>query len=230
MEKPQCPSAGGEPDHRILSARIKRESTRIKILEATMRVFARTVDDAPVIEDVVKEAGIARGTFYKYFDSLDQALVAAGTEANDRMIADILPVYDFLSQPWQRTSVGFRVYMVRALQDPSWAAFVTRMDAWSRNSLITRYMTEDFRQGKALGQFEIDDVDVAVDFFKGASLGGVYAVSHGVPDPVAYMDAAVGMAMRSLNCSPALLVQAVTFSRKHLDDWCDGGRAKWTPL
>lgn len=114
MEKQRCPSTSGDPDHRSLSARIKRESTRLRILEATMRVFARSVDDAPVIEDVVKEANIARGTFYKYFDSLDQALVAAGTQVNDRMIADIESVYEFLKEPWQRVCVGFRVYMVCA--------------------------------------------------------------------------------------------------------------------
>lgn len=227
MEKQRCPSTNGEPDHRSLSARIKRESTRLRILEATMRVFARTVDDAPVIEDVVKEANIARGTFYKYFDSLDQALVAAGTQANDRMIADIESVYEFLKEPWQRVCVGFRVYMVRALQDPSWAAFITRMDAWSQESVITQRMADDLRQGKRLGQFEIDDIDAAVDFIKGASLGGVYAMSHGVPQPCAYMDAAVGMTMRAVGCQAPLRAQAIAFSRRHLDGWCVDERARW---
>lgn len=183
MEKQRCPARSEDSDHRSLSARIKRESTRLRILEATMRVFARSVDDTPVIEDVVKEANIARGTFYKYFDSLDQALVATGTLANDRMIADIKSVYEFLKEPWQRVCVGFRVYMVRALQDPSWAAFITRMDTWSQESIITQRMARDLGQGKRLGQFDIDDIDAAVDFIKGASLGGVYAVSHGVPSP-----------------------------------------------
>ena len=223
-------SVPGDVDHRSLSARTKRESTRRRILEATMRVFARMVNDAPVIEDVVKEAGIARGTFYKYFDTLDQALVAAGAAANDRMIADIQSVYDILKEPWQRASVGFRVYMVRALQEPPWAAFVTRMDAWSHNAIISRHMAEDFRRGKELGQFNIDDIQAATDFVKGASLGCVYAVSLGVPNPVAYMDAAVGLTLHALGCQAALRERAIAFSRKHLEDWCDGERARWTPV
>jgi len=228
MEKQRCPARSEDSDHRSLSARIKRESTRLRILEATMRVFARSVDDTPVIEDVVKEANIARGTFYKYFDSLDQALVATGTLANDRMIADIKSVYEFLKEPWQRVCVGFRVYMVRALQDPSWAAFVTRMDTWSQESIITQRMARDLGQGKRLGQFDIDDIDAAVDFIKGASLGGVYAVSHGVPSPFAYMDSAVGMAMRAVGCQAPLRAQAIAFSRSHLDGWCADGRARWS--
>ena len=102
-------------DHRIEAAQRKREKMRNRILEATTNVFTHTTDDAPVIEDVVREAQISRGTFYKYFDSLDEALVAAGVEANNRMIADISSVYAFLSEPWQRSSVGFRIFMVRAL-------------------------------------------------------------------------------------------------------------------
>ena len=216
-------------DHRVACAQRKRADMRMRILEATMRVYARINDDAPVIEDVVREAGIARGTFYKHFDSLDEALVAAGSEANDRMINDILQVYDCLKEPWQRSSVGFRVYLVRALQDPQWARFVTRMEAWSRESLITRYMQEDFRRGKELGQFEIDDIELASDFFKGASSGGVYAISHGVPNPQAYMDNAVRIAMRALGCAPELCERSVAFSRKHLTDWHGAQGAVWAP-
>jgi AcrR family transcriptional regulator len=217
-------------DHRVALAQRKRESMHMRILEATMNVFARINDDAPVIEDVVRTAGIARGTFYKHFDSLDQALVAAGAEANDRMIGDIMQLYDCLKEPWQRSSVGFRVYLVRALQDPKWAAFVTRIEAWSQESLITRYMQEDFRRGKELGQFDVEDIVAACDFFKGASSGGVYAISRGVADPDAYMDCAVRLAMRSLGCTPELCERSVAFSRKHLADWHSGALSAWTPL
>lgn len=91
-------------------------------------------------------------------------------------------------------------------------------------------MGEDFRRGKALGQFEIDDVETTIDLFKGASLGSVYAVALGVADPTAYMDAAVGFAMRALGCSDELRERAVAFSRQHLDGWCVSGGAVWTPL
>lgn len=230
MDKHRRPAVGDAPDHRSLSARIKRENTRLRILQATMSIFSSAVDDAPVIEDVVKEANISRGTFYKYFDSLDQALVAASRQANDRMIADIDSVYEFLNEPWQRACVGFRVYMVHALQDPSWSAFMTRMDAWSQGSAITQRMTSDFYLGKHLGQFQIDDVDTAVDFIIGASLGGVYAISKGVSHPDTYMDAAVGMAMCALGCSASLRAQAVAFSRKHLNNWCAEEGSRWSTL
>jgi AcrR family transcriptional regulator len=215
-------------DHRIEAAQRKREKMRNRILEATTNVFTHTTDDAPVIEDVVREAQISRGTFYKYFDSLDEALVAAGIEANNRMIADISSVYAFLSEPWQRSSVGFRIFMVRALQEPAWASFVTRMDAWPHESMISIHMTNDLKRGKELGQFQFDNEVVANDFLMGASAGCIQAVRRGVADSEAYMDAAVRMLLQALGCSKELTEKAVAFSSKHITQWLEDKKSVWT--
>lgn len=214
-------------DHRIQTAQRRREQMRRRIVEATTAVFSRRSGDAPVIEDVVREAGISRGAFYTYFKSLDEALLAASIEANERMIADILPLYDFLKEPWQRTSVGFRVFMVRGWQDPRWATFVSRMDAWPRHAQIAIHMSQDFLRGRALGQFRFDDVAMANDFIMGASAGCVQAMAKGVADPDVYMDGAVRMLMSGLGAEPALQERAVAFSRTHLSEWTHGGRSPW---
>jgi len=217
-------------DHRVRSAQKKREQMRQRILDATMQVFSRRTDDAPVIEDVVREARISRGAFYTHFNSLDEALLAAGIEANQRMISDILQVYDFLKEPWQRTSVGFRIFMVRAWQDPKWARFVTRMDAWPHEAAISIHMTSDLQRGKALGQFEFDDAKVANEFLMGASAGCIQAIVQGVTDPQTYCDAAVRMLMHSLGCSADLQERGVAFSRDHLAEWERGNQSAWRTI
>ena len=217
-------------DHRIDTAQKKRDHMRIKILAATTRVFSRIDGDMPVIEDVVREANISRGTFYNYFTSLDAALIAAGIDANNRMISDIGPVYEFLMEPWQRASVGFRLFMVRAWQDPKWAAFVTRMETWPHEALLANNMHKDLSRGKELGQFHFDDVTVAIDFVMGASAGVVQKVRNGVDNPHEYMDSAVRMVLQSLGCTPELRDLAVAFSRNHISDWVSGERAAWRPV
>lgn len=217
-------------NHRTESAQRKRERMRARIVEATTQVFARREDRTPVIEDVVREAKVSRGTFYTYFDALDDALRAASIEANQRMISESLPLYDCLAQPWQRAAVGFRIFLVRAWQEPRWAAFMTRLDAWSRNSLGANFMLSDLRRGQALGQFDIDDAATLTDFLMGASAGGIQGLRSGVADPHAYMDASVRATMRALGCEPVLRERAVDFSRAHLAEWTTGGRKVWTPL
>lgn len=208
----------GRYDHRVETAQRKRQHTRVCILDATTRVFARCSGDAPVIEDVVREAGISRGTFYKYFSTLDEALVAAGVQANLRFMLDIEPVHRALTEPWERASVCFRLHLLRSWQDPKWAGFVTRMEAWPHDGMLAKYMYTDLEQGRCLGQFRITDASVAADFIMGASARCIQALRHGVADPAAYMDAALGLTLQLLGCSPELHARALAFSRQYIDN------------
>ena len=78
---------------------------------------------------------------------------------------------------------------------------MTRLDAWSRNSLGANFMLSDLRRGQALGQFDIDDAATLTDFLMGASAGGIQGLRSGVADPHAYMDASVRATMRALGAS-----------------------------
>jgi|GEM_PF-1696495 len=217
-------------DHRSKVAEKKRLLMRAKLLDAAMRVYAEHVGSVPVIDDVIREAKVSRGTFYKYFDSLEQVLVALGQELSNQMTSDILPVYDVLTEPWQRAAVGFRVFLVRALLDRKWAGFVTRVDVWPHHTLVARYMAADLEKGKALGQFTFDLVDVATDFLMGASAHAIQAIRQGVPDPNRYMDGSVRMALSSLGCNQQTCEQGAAFSYSYLKSWARGELAAGRPF
>lgn len=209
-------------DHRPVVARKKREVMRSKLLDAAMRVFAASGVSPPVIDDVIREANVSRGTFYNYFDSLEQVLVAIGQELNNQMTSDILPVYDVLTQPWQRAAVASRLFLIRALLDPKWAGFVTRVDAWQHNTLVAEYMSKDLENGKAVGDFRFDRLDAATDFLMGASAHGIQAIQQGVDDPKQYMDACVRMTLASVGCSADRCEEGVAFSSSYLKSWVSG--------
>lgn len=209
-------------DHRSKIAEKKRLVMRTKLIDAATRVFADHTGPAPVIDDVIREAKVSRGTFYNYFDSLDQVLAAIGQEFSNQMMTDILPVYDILTQPWQRASVGFRVFLVRALLDRKWAGFMTLPDAWPHHSLLARYMGADLEDGMRAGQFHFDDVDVATDFLMGATSQAIKSIRQGVTDPNTYMNACTRMALASLGCTRKLSDDGVGFSLTYLQDWASG--------
>ncbi len=206
-------------NHRTKVAESKRAATRHKLLDAAMRVFSDHIGPTPVIDDVIREAQVSRGTFYNYFDSVDEVLAVISQELSDQMTTDILPVYDVLQEPWQRISVGFRLFMVRAMLDRKWAGFVTRVDAWQHNTLVARYIAADLEQGKARGQFSFDRVDVATDFLMGASAYCIQTIRQGVNEPNLYMDAQVRMALKSVGCDKDIRERGVTFSLSHLQAW-----------
>ncbi|GLC94356.1 TetR family transcriptional regulator [Cupriavidus sp. TA19] len=217
-------------DHRTKVAEKKRLLMRTKLLDAAMRVIGEQNGTAPVIDDVIREAKVSRGTFYNYFTSLDEVVNAIGQEMNNQMITDILPVYNVLDEPWQRAAVGFRLFMVRALLDRKWASFVIRIEAWPHTTMLAKYMSGDLAAGKARGQFRIDSIDAATDFLMGASARCIQAVGQGVDDPLAYMDAATRMALQSVGCSSALCDQGVAFSQSYLKSWACGELTVSRPL
>lgn len=207
------------PDHRVEVAARKRALMRARLLDATLQVFASASGSTPGIDDVVKAAQVSRGTFYLHFRTVDEALQALSQAQSDQMTEGTLAVYDLLKEPWQRFSVGFRLFLKRAHLDPLWASFVTRSVAASDQLLVTALMREDLRRGREAGQFRFNDLRVALDFMMSASIAGIRALGQGVPNPESHMDDSLRMALAGLGCTPALGERGVKFSRSYLVGW-----------
>ena len=68
------------------------EEKRRQILDAAVRVFARTGYHDSRVGDIAKDAGVAYGLVYHYFDSKDAVLEAVFREAWGRLLAAISEV------------------------------------------------------------------------------------------------------------------------------------------
>jgi AcrR family transcriptional regulator len=216
-------------DHHTRSSERKRFLTRTRLLDAAMRVSVQRGGSKPVIDDVIREAKVSRATFYNHFTSLDEVMAAIGEELSDQMTTDILPLFGVLVEPWQRIAVGLRLFLLRALLDQTWAAYVTRVDAWPRTTLVARYMALDLRNGKAAGQFHYERIDAVSDFLSGATAHCIQAVAEGVDDPNSYMDASVRLTLTGLGCAAGLRESAVAFSLDYLQEWAAGTTAAHKP-
>lgn len=83
------------------------DQRRRDLLEAGLQVFLERGVAATTLEHITKAAGVAKGTFYLYFDSKEQLLVALQREFEARMVQ--------------------RIEQAVLAADPDWAA---RLDAW----------------------------------------------------------------------------------------------------
>lgn len=216
-------------DHRVDVAEKKRLLMRSRLVAATMRVFAQRTTLPPVIDDVIREAKVSRGTFYNYFTSLEEILSIISQDLSNQMTADLLPVYDLLKDPIQRFSMGYRIFLTRAVVDQKWAAYVTRSDAWNKETLVDRYMLADLQLGKNAGQFDIEDAQVATVFLKGAIAHGILHLSQGIPDPIGYVEKTVRMGLSSLGCNREAQTQALAASAALLKAWLSGELAAARP-
>jgi len=136
------------PIRRAEIGREKRARTRAQLVAAGKSLFARSAVEAVTVDEVVKEAGVAKGTFYFHFEDL-QALTAAVADDLIESIDTLLqPGRLSLSDPAHRIAFGCCSFIDKALSDPGWASVVARMAAGSSKGAenTRRHLLEDLSQ------------------------------------------------------------------------------------
>jgi AcrR family transcriptional regulator len=162
-------------NHRTRVGALRREKTRNRLIESALGVFAEKGPDAPMIDDFIAAAGVARGTFYNYFRTTAELLSAVAGESSDEVLAVIDPIVRDIDDPAQRVAVGSRLYMRMAFRYPQWGAFITRVGTkrGSRGRLLDEYLTRDLKLAIDSGRFHVADVVVARDIALGSIRYGI---------------------------------------------------------
>jgi AcrR family transcriptional regulator len=155
-------------DHRPRIARDRRERTKARILESALAIFAEKGPDAPRIDDFVRAAGIARGTFYNYYRSTDELLEATSHVLEDALIKSISIELNRLEDPLDRLAAGIRLWLRKAQEDAVWCRFTVRVRR--RASGVERELGNDLRNAMRAGLIRTVDPKVARDLVVGTIL------------------------------------------------------------
>lgn len=158
--------------HRTRVGMERRARTQARIVAAALRVFAEKGPDAPVIDDFIREAGVARGTFYNYFTRTEQLLVAVSKSLEDDLITAIDSEIAGVPDPVLRLATGVRLWLGWARADPVWCAFITR--SRFRGPLVERQLAADLKAGHRAGAFDFPSVEIARDLVVGTILQAMH--------------------------------------------------------
>jgi AcrR family transcriptional regulator len=184
--------------HRTRVGRERRARTRSRILAAALRVFADKGPDAPVIDDFIRAAGVARGTFYNYFPGTDELFEATSKWLEDDMIVSIEAEISRSKDPVERLATGVRLWLLRAADDGAWCSFVVRNRR--RSPLVENRLATDLRNGQRKGAFSFPSVAVARDLTVGAVLEAMRRMAH-ERTPRTYVDDVTRIVLRGLGLS-----------------------------
>jgi AcrR family transcriptional regulator len=194
--------------HRVRSARRKRERMRILLLESVLSVYPGKDPRTPaVIDDVIRHAGVSRGTFYKYFNSLEQAVEELAGRLGDELASSYATLYAGVTDPELRAATGFQLYLSRALIEPSWGSFVVHLSQLDREKGLLRQIRSDLTAGVDAGAFIIADLEVALDLILGAKIGAIRQLLEGAGSRRYIMDM-TAMILRALGVAPDRADQA----------------------
>ena len=81
---------------------VDKGEKRGEILSAATRAFSRKGYAATKVEDIAREAGVAKGTVYIYFSSRDEILLAAFEAFEEELLASVEVVMETGEPPLQR--------------------------------------------------------------------------------------------------------------------------------
>lgn len=182
-------------NHRTRVGQQRRARTRGHIIATALAVFAEKGTEAPVIDDFIRAAGVARGTFYNYFTSTDELLDAATKTLEDNVMRSTLEAMTQLDDPVLRLATGIRLWLRWAQSDAVGCGFVVR--SRFRGSLVEEQVAADLRGGLQAGKFSSPSVEIARDLLVGTILEAMHRMmTSKVSD--AFADEVTGLILRGI--------------------------------
>jgi AcrR family transcriptional regulator len=188
--------------------RMDRSAKRAELATVAARVFVERGVARTAVSDIVRAAGIAQGTFYLYFESKDDLVVAVA----ERFVADIGTALE-ASIPGPEVSAPRRLRsLVAALGDLasspnnlSMAELLHRRENRALHDRLTEPLAERMfvlveaivAQGVAEGSMVVADARAAAWFV----LGGLQSIERAgtqIADVPAALDNALALSLRAL--------------------------------
>ena len=184
--------------------REKRARTRAQILEAGTMLLAERPPEALTVDAVVEAAGVAKGTFYYHFQSVEELVAAVGAQLAESFDELMAPSRLDQPDPLARLSFGFTKLLEKAIDDPVWARLVVRgaQIAAAPGRGIRANVRGDVAEAIARGLLAVQDADLAADIVIGIWLQVVRGSLERRPAPD-LARRALDAALRALGVAPA---------------------------
>ena len=133
-----------------------QEEKRRLLLDAAVRVFARTGSHASRVGDIAEEAGVAYGLLYHYFQSKEEVLLTVFRETWRALIATIKSVEQAGDPPREQLRKVAEILLRSWRRDPDLVRVLVL--EVTRSQHLPREMDEIVERGQADGSIR-DDLD-----------------------------------------------------------------------
>jgi AcrR family transcriptional regulator len=148
--------------------REKRARTRAQIVEAGLILLSERPPEALTVDAIVEAAGVAKGTFYYHFQSVEELVAVVGASLADSFDELLAPSRLDEPDPIVRMSLAFTKFLEKAINDPFWGRLVVR-SAQVPAALggIREHLEADLAEAIAQGRLAIQDAELAADIVIG---------------------------------------------------------------
>jgi TetR/AcrR family transcriptional regulator, fatty acid metabolism regulator protein len=186
---------------------LDRPTRRADLISAAANVFGGRGVAHATVSEIVKAAGVAQGTFYLYFDSKDDVVLAVVERMADTIIESAVARVEAGASAVGKL-LSLRDILTDAASEPDAAGLIDVMHRPENRTLHDR-LAEDLtprlvtlveaivRQGVAEDIFNVDNTRAAA-WFVVAGLQSVELAGTTTPEMPAALEAAIDLALRAL--------------------------------
>ena len=155
-----------------------------RIHDAALRIFAERGSTEVSVSDLAQAAGVARGTIYNNLEKPEHLFERVAAQLADEMNERVAASYKGITDPAERTSIGVRLYIRRAHEEPHWGRFIVHF-GFSNDSLRNVWTgppMQDLMAGLQQDSFDFlpDQLPAALGVIAGSTVSAILMVLEGV--------------------------------------------------
>lgn len=160
------------PDHRTKVGAERRQRTRRKLVLTAFRLLAERGVDEPIIDLVIKQAELSRGTFYNHFRSERELFLAVAAQVSVEIIGSVDPIVLRHDGPAVRMACGVTLCVKLARRYPVIAGFLAKGGAQAvfAGGSAMQVIGREALSGREQGLFTVQDMSLAIDLVLGPVL------------------------------------------------------------
>lgn len=160
----------------------RRARTRRALIDGGLRLLAHRPIDAIAIDDIVQEAGVAKGSFYNHFEDKDALSRAIAGEIRNRIETAVGEANTGVEDPARRVARAVCVYIRHAITDRARASVLLRIHAHALHpsAPLNRGILQDVSDGLLAGRFTVPTTEAGVLFIMGVAQ---LALARAVDEP-----------------------------------------------
>ena len=158
-------------------------SSRRRIHQAALQLFAERGTTDVSVSDLAEAAGVARGTIYNNLEKPEELFGQVATDLASEMYARSVASMSGTTDPAARLAMGIRMFARRAHEEPNWGRFIVRFSL--TDSILGQMLGEppsvDAARGIETGRYKVEAAHLpsVVGMIGGAGLSAMRLVLDG---------------------------------------------------
>ncbi|MEM9422410.1 MAG: TetR/AcrR family transcriptional regulator [Pseudomonadota bacterium] len=144
-------------DHKVDGHQKRRQATRERLMLAAKSVMAETPAEAVAVDDIIREAGLGKGSFYNHFKSKEDLFFATLDDLIGTITGTVQTTIRDIEDPAEALAIGIALHVKLATADPKIGRFIANAPASS--AMFSRYadpvVHQTIDKGISTGRFTI---------------------------------------------------------------------------